>query len=753
MMNKLGYILEVKENVQNSSFDIIRQTKKPGSALETLQKLENTYEQAKRAKVEEAATEIFNGFKIKAERYSEQSTGFAGFIFKVMKWFGCDKKLAAKRQAVEEVYQRIMAKVRSKPEDEKGEEPSEKNLSKNIPALAQKDESSASIIDTLANPTASIQDVADISKKLAAMLENPESNVNMRLKRAAFNKKAYEQLHEELKKDQAIPAEFIQAVEESWENVHDVPNSLIPLRVKNSDELFDSALSRQILAQAQEVAKKASKEAIATALQELSENIAKDLKQGRIVASQAVLENYYKDFFTVLKKARDGVSITKEEEAAWNMQYSAIVNKAFLNQQISQIKNKKRIAISSIEAFLLKGLYNISQNDILAQQKQKNAHLAVIEFLLADQGLDKIAIDELKQLIAKEQRLKRFAEHGIQNAERLGILVEEWDGQYRFKLREVLPLANEIETLHCDGLIKLKKRILKRKKILLKKSIRNCIFKQIKSEEGLLKEYLLSKDSQPYSLNFPTADQLSKSVDETLAQDIKFFNKWKDDFLFELIQGEDENECLKEGICLAIVLRWIKDELKNEGGNIDPSYIEKNHLNSLLPRDRVIQTSIETAGFLVIESLKKPGEKIPIKTLDEVPAFMNEKIYTKSLKRKIGLTPSNKHIDELKKLSPEDRNPNEWQEILKRYLEQDSKCTTIHWGLRFSKGPGHAIYTRIEKDKGIFRIGDPNYGMIEIRGRDDEEKYARFLECFSELLELYSGLVNIQAKYWELYSE
>lgn len=808
-IDKKKYVVAVEANpLHPSEYSIKRDSTKKMGALAFLEELAqgcDPEDAAKTIKIAIVAHEIFRG-------YAKKSTGFwARICYGIRKLFGLHKKIDTQNKAVSDVYQRILASAQAcylKPEPAIGGStrsltPAPASISTAETATAtspppsaagQKDEAAApaeppipnasalppppagaaaetsqmatkavdrppipalaAAVEALAAPSASDRpaplQIAAVANQLEAIVNTPSMQEKILEKRRLFNETAFTALVEELEKDPTIPPAFLQAFRASWK-APESDDQIIPLEIKQHKKLFSRALRQEILASAKKAANESDKEKIAESLENLRKNILQDLNSGRIIPADKVIQDRYKGFFDLLKKAREGQVLSGEEQILWKEKYNEIVNNAYLHYEVGK-KSKNPLLTkptgSKIENHLLELLGRGKEDDPIEKKKRNLANLKVMETLMGGQGLDKISIEELKLRVAEEQRLARLQGPGIPQARRAAQLIDALEEKRQALQREAEPFTKEITTLDSPCPPKNKKKLLQKKKRTLQYKISSEIFRGMKTSSILaeIKNYLSENSGDLNKIidrfNRISPEEISTDFDKN-PRNFQFYNKWGSQFLLELIQGnEDKNEALGNGVCCAINSRWIQKELENKKNKIDADFIRIHQLDAILPEDRVAQCLYESS--LELPKIYLGNISVPS---DELKRY-NEIIFPKQFRDRFNFAP----LTELPKtIAPNDfKEKNDysttekqqhhhiWKDLFQKQLDTlPPNQKIVDLGLSF-EGGGHAIYIRYDLENGIFRIGDPNYGLIEIKEGSIEEKKNNFIECLADLMMEYN---------------
>lgn len=757
--------------------------KNKGGAVAALEALESACDAgmpAKTIKIAIAAHEIFN-------RYTKKSTGFFGWLcFIIKKIFGAHKGVEAQNKKVNEIYQRIIAKaqgcyqahssssnvINSLPQPvqsprpvfllhpEKAEEiiplpepqisssssSSSNSSSSTLPPVTVAPPSSlTSDIEVLApetEPRPSPEQVAAIVNRLTTEINTEPMKARIEEKKREFNEKAFEQLLIELRKNAAIPEEFVNELKADWENPLK-ENGLIPPDIKKHEKLFNRGLRITILQAAEKAIEKAAAESdkntIAEGLENLRRNIDEELARGKIIPAEKVIQERYKELFAALKKAQEGEILSATELETWKNQYNDIVNQAYLKFKVNSSNelSLKRITGNIIENKLLELLGSGNANDPVEREKRNLANLSVMKTMLSvmktmlrGQGLDKISIDELKLEVAKEQRLARIKSSlRVKHPERVAEVIDMVEEKHRDFLIEAQPHMDKVDSLSKECPAKAKDFILKYKKHGVESFINRGINHLIEKRKIEIKDYVSGNADK---FNFDTqlpVEHISK-LEKALA-DINFYNRWGACFTTVLRQGdEDYNEDLGNGVCLGVTLRLIKEELENK----EPQMV-------ILPEDRVSQVIYEGAAII-----KPSAGEVANKSLLELK---NEFCYSEVLRNRFNFAPlaADSTICDKSK---------GWKEGLSAYLKpilQDN-CelykTIIDMSIKLPGEEGHALYLRCDWKNNIFRIGDCNHGLIEFKkGRTKAENKDALLDCFADLMEKYKT-VECEFNNWQL---
>lgn len=766
-ITKKNYITDVQADpLQPLDYRIKYSPIKKAGALISLKLLEqkcDPKDAAKTIKIAIAAHEIFKG-------YTKKITGFwARICYGIRKLFGLHKKLDAKNKGVADIYQKILMSARTcyQRQDLAAEDslkfflPTPAPIPESVPVSQPLStpthppiSTAESIIEALAasnsNNRPEPQQVATVVNKLEALINAPIMQEKILEKRRTFNEMAFTKLLEELEKNPVIPPSFLQAFRASW-NAPESDDQIIPLKIKQHKQLFSRALRQEILVAAKKAAKEFDKEKITESLENLRKNILQDLNSGRIIPAEKVIQDRYKGFFDLLRKASEGEIFSEQEQILWKEKYNEIVNHAYLHYEVT--KKRKNTSLtpatgSKIENLLLELLGRGKESDPIEKKKRNLVNLQVIETLMGGQGLDKISIEELKLHIAKEQRLARLQGPGIPKAERAAQVIDALEEKRQALRRQAEPFAKEIITLDPNCPPKGKKFLLKGKEKTFKRKINRAIYERMKRATTLeeIKNYL-SGNSENLAA---TIDKFNKISLEKISIDFDnnprhflFYNKWGSQFLLELIQGsEDANEALGEGVCCAITSRWIQNELKNTKNTIDTDFIRNCQLDQILPEDRIAQSLFQSSTELpkiYLGNISVPSDHLQQYNEIKFPKkFRNRFNFAPLTQLPIRITPEGIKEKNNYNISEKQRLHAMWKNLFQKHLENlpsNQKILNVILSLR---DVGHAIYVRYDVTNGIFRIGDPNYGIIEITGNSIDEKKNYFLECFADLMMEYN---------------
>lgn len=198
----------------------------------------------------------------------------------------------------------------------------------------------------------------------------------------------------------------------------------------------------------------------------------------------------------------------------------------------------------------------------------------------------------------------------------------------------------------------------------------------------------------------------------------KWYNKYQDNLVVELVQGlEDPQEVLLDGCCYAIVQRIGETIMKNPGCSD-----ERLQADRVLPIDRFNQAYYSVEGRPV---RGEKGEEFqqPLPHIKEHPLFT---CFDEDLTSFYGAAKLEFDTGRLEK----------------------GGVMTIN--LHFKGGGGHATFMHIDKARGIYRIFDPNVGLLRFKpkagksGKKEQEDLTdQTILAYLEMLNThYTGIIN-----------
>lgn len=722
-----NYIDRIQFNTNKNVFEIEHRKNKPRKGIDTLLLLEKECHgngAEKRIKIGIAAHEIFN-------RYTKKSQSFwAKIVYGIKKIFNKHHAIATQNKAVNEAYQRIMALVQDgytahlisspAPAPAPAPEPSPAPAPEPSP-IAQL----ANDVHLLANNTFQTsqepKQVAATLDQLDSLLKQQEVQVRITAKRKEFNDQAFKRLLTELHSE-LIPESFTDALRQSWES--DQEDNLIPLNVKQHQQLFSKQLRQQILQAAKEASKNFDKEKINEGLDELRKHIQADLSTGRIIPAQTVIQNKYKTFFAVLQKAQEGTNFSLEELKEWKQQYNEIINQAYLKHECQlRSKNLNKNNSAALESLLIQTLGLGSLDDIAFRQKQNLASLEIVKTFMQAKGLDKIEIDELRKLIGQEQQKNRLKVAGVAEPEMAIALINGLEENREILEKQSLKyLESQKDLLDVELPPNARKHRFASKERHLKLKIQRKVAALLESKQ---RQRILNFFSKQITLADIT-DKILTLKPATILEGVNklhnndIYSKWSQNLIMEFKQGAgDKNEIFHEGICMGISSRWASEELKNVDNPFNEQWIKDKKIDRIVPEDRFAQATNHMA-------------------LDQSPAYsglldgVNKRLISPEFRRRFNFAPQ--------KYEPQ----NIPLKTLNTNIDLYKNCPNIDFGYRISPiylvlTKEHAIYMYCDQQKGIFRIGDPNFGIFTFNDKKLEQNRAEFFQCLIDLINYYDG--------------
>jgi len=222
------------------------------------------------------------------------------------------------------------------------------------------------------------------------------------------------------------------------------------------------------------------------------------------------------------------------------------------------------------------------------------------------------------------------------------------------------------------------------------------INQQVKThlENPVLRSQLSKSDPFLESLP-PLSVKLNTEIDETIKEVADWFKKYEGMIISEFSQGEDD-ESLKEGVCLALSHRMATTALNTPDASID-----KTAIRSIEPTDRMLQAYHLTRNGKTFGSTLLPSEVLAKNGQKENLIF--------TAKGEIGVG-----VGLIKHLS---------------HLEESNGAIYLGWG-------GHATFMRFDPKRKQFFFFDPNLCTIQFKrgsGESLENLATRMTVAYLEL--------------------
>lgn len=398
--------------------------------------------------------------------------------------------------------------------------------------------------------------------------------------------------------------------------------------------------------------------------------------------------------------------------------YDSIVNKAFFHK----LSHKPRLFMGTpTEELVLKelGFPNISDYQDHALTIERARRL-ITEKLNSKEATTQ-PLSEIKKELKERIDAERISLAGIDpaHAKKIQQIVRAvWD--YRKKFDEIAIPFKNVRTLQGDCEIARKCCQLEiHHKISQLRS--NEVKNFLKENRGKLLKMLSISDPEEFkkalneaveqSLNDPQTKHLRKEKLEYLEENlriIEWFNDYQDNITVQFSQGlQPLDECLGAGICLALVHRFIKNVLNN------PECPDQDlKADEILPIDRFMQASSDILRRIDAEF-----------DLHESVSFPHK--LAKDYKEEIDRDSANG--------------------LSKALLHFDGVYNIVLVNTEKRGSGGHSIGIQIDREKHIFRMYDPNLGIVRIRSPqgDPDEALQQFAKMFDRYLALFYPKMNL----------
>jgi hypothetical protein len=407
-----------------------------------------------------------------------------------------------------------------------------------------------------------------------------------------------------------------------------------------------------------------------------------ELRQGKVNALDAnedLIDLQYPALKEALKDDKDLQPLLELRQK----QYRGIVNRAWI---ALTLKIPGKFAGKAIEGAVIhelgydKLLYldrfgvhqkmNIVLNEMLKQDLLESATLRELKTKLFEQAYDerlKLAkvkqedIPFVKEAIASSKSLKSQISQEANKCNFTHQLLSEIElDKYKYLASRIENLENHYKNSFGIAQVKIFIQNVKKK------------MNSISVEQGLFIERL--KKSLPEELQIKVKEPLSKD------KEIIWFNKYKKYFVFDFDQGFKPQEVFDEGVCCALVHRIVQNVIKNPHCND-----EELEGDRILPIDRYRQ-SYYGLGY-------KFGDRQAIVHPDPTKKTLSRDLlfYTKY----------ENGIERIRKIISE--------------ADVQKMHGVLVLSIVLRSEDGHALMLQIDKTRDIYRIYDPNFGMLRLR--------------------------------------
>jgi hypothetical protein len=361
-------------------------------------------------------------------------------------------------------------------------------------------------------------------------------------------------------------------------------------------------------------------------------------------------------------------------------------------------------------------------------------------------NIKKHAIEERIEQMGKHNPSKRLTKAKAR-AKHIGDLIHLRDhiGSRMHKQRR--QIVNELvssieETNNCND---------EKLKELMKATLTSEVFKSsrilmdtfLKSDQTLIDEAIEGEDSfESYHDKLSVARKeyiatekdlipatLREGTKNKLPEVFKWYTKWINNIKKPFSQGfDDKNEALQTGVCFAMALRMMAYEISHPDDSTD-SIAEQVQIE---PQDRFFQALYSANSQSTISN-----------NILSYVGLANQKKVDSFPKNDEDLFDKSKLIHHL---TSELKDSDKWKDMngvcsigLSGGKVVNSKTITNGWG--------HAIYTRIDAQRGVFRLVDPNFGLLSFDNQD------QLLECLGDLIEsAYPDTFLVTTEAYELSS-
>lgn len=407
---------------------------------------------------------------------------------------------------------------------------------------------------------------------------------------------------------------------------------------------------------------------------------------------------------------------------------------------LQQIRGKNKFTLSSaVEKLVLAELdYDTLRyrNKALVQQLVETALTEHYESLVRDSQ----TLRDLKQniqRIAQSSRLQaaRVPENHIPRVQT--VIAKSAEIQ-----RRVYALFQDLisDSTYTDGIThELNLEVITHstvhgRQLLAKTALQNLLKEQsetIRTNVNTLPEEAWNTWSEGYGESLLSFSPDQSMIDKAMSKAVSgnaFFRKWNQNLIVNTVQGwNDPNTALGDGVCFANSLRLINNEQNNPNA-------ETVNLASceITPSDRFNQARYAKAVDLWIKNHRLNPTISPDKTF-----VINETFRRIDPARKVNILFSTQ--DPGGAVRPQIRTT---MRAFQRRINANEETLRQSHGLLFLTltGAKHAIYARVDKERNIYRIYDPNLGRLQFKSAD--EMYNFMNEFFSYM---YADITGIDA--------
>ncbi|GAB4192288.1 MAG: hypothetical protein Tsb0015_14460 [Simkaniaceae bacterium] len=566
--------------------------------------------------------------------------------------------------------------------------------------------------------------------------------------RRVLNELAIQELLEAMQNDPEINEEVSQTFFSNW---HEGEGGLIGADIKANQSFLSKKRRNYILDKARELSK--FKETLQAELDKFQAQLNEDLRRGSIVVSERPLALLYREFFELSKKA-EKQALGSEDIKKWKQGYQKIINDAWLRAEMKKRTNPHKITGSLIEVQALAALGYFTQDDIAVRERRSQAEADVFKVLLEGEGVEADSIEQLQKITEEKKLEARLTASGVcpNQMPHIKHIIQELEKTF-WQIDQAAKASKEnIAAMPMSFPQKAKKLLLKMKKNMVEEynqkylqMLLKDVSQSFQSPESFSLENLQAK-CRTY-IQAAENGSLYQNCDMALQKRMQFYEKYGDYIVDEMIQGlEDSNEVFDRGVCLAIALRWIMNQLRN------PNLMPQNYSSSqILSVDRFHQL-FHTLGLKIRKKIRTTDDKL----FAQFPEKLRESLGIKDIKE-ISLHNNPRNLKEtiFKELEKNAAklSPLPYQ---KPAPKTEGGLGHLNYGIK-SSGGGHAIAFRYEtvhserKSPAKFNgmIKDANIGTIitpevDKHGRklslDEQKRW--FSECMADSMEIMFGEIS-----------
>lgn len=403
-----------------------------------------------------------------------------------------------------------------------------------------------------------------------------------------------------------------------------------------------------------------------------------DLQEGKIICTSDVIKDHYKNILEYLEKG----------DPLFTRSYQTIVNREMV---ILELKNQPHKELrSETEQVIMSALgYTTEESDLKKIHKEAEARIL-------NNILNCITSDPLsKETIRKELLKSRIEAAAPREAEALSIFILNMERRVESLKQQLqaIPLPKEMSAL---SKLDAAPDVADFRDKLIKKTVQQFVSK--------IKPALVQGDlSHLFEANSAAClATYQKSMITSYQPTIDFYARWQNRLKTEFIQGAgDLHEILGEGACTSVSIRWAKKEQLNP--HLPDAEIMENE--RIFPKDRFLQALYKSAnaqGTLNRQPRHILYNQHPIEILGLKERFGLKKITLLSLIEK--------------------------KEDFDSCFQTNKKQLAKNHGVALMTLFGHQIYIRCDEAKNIYRIGDPNVGLLSLKNSEE------FIECLKDLV-------------------